>query len=165
MVPSCARSGVDYSDEDLRHGKNTRLQGLEYQEILENWTFSPLTSLGFCSQRGCPLLEQVLGFPHLPCNPFHQHTDLVKWVFLTLFSWGINEGSTKFSHWCVLPNTISEGFGIWTPESGLWTGEIRIPGITKRPPEKDPQYNQQGMVSLGTSIYPDDQHTGAQDTL
>lgn len=37
-----------------------------------------------------------------------------------------------------------------------------MPGTTKMPPEKDPWHGQQGMSSFGTSIYPDDQHTGTQ---
>lgn len=36
MVSSCAGSGEDYGDEALRHGKNTRFEGLKSQEVQEN---------------------------------------------------------------------------------------------------------------------------------
>lgn len=113
---------MDYSDEALRHGKNTRFQGLEYQEILENRTFSPLTPLAFCLQRGLSLAgpDASLGFPHLPCDPVSSaHGSCEMSVPDLYFLEEQMKAPPSSATGVCCPNIISEGFEIWTPESGL----------------------------------------------
>lgn len=93
------------------------------QKILENWTFSPLTSLAFYSQRGLSLAGPgaSLGFPHLPCDPVSSaHGSCEMSVPKIYFPEEQTKAPPSSATGVCCPNTISKRFGIWAPESGLW---------------------------------------------
>lgn len=93
------------------------------KKFWKNRTFSPLTPLAFCLQRGLSLAGPgaSLGFPHLLCDPVSSaHGSCEMSVPDLYFLEEQMKAPPSSTTGVCCPNIISEGFGIWTPESGLW---------------------------------------------